>query len=166
MATSTEYSTPCPKCGSHTIIKYSDTVWKCLSCDFSWDFTLPPPNTKNAFPLFLVHLVRKLLPSQLPPPSFSELANTDRPIPEEIQKLRRTLPITYWLFIPVSRMLKPETREEWIGDFYETVVAEMCQMHYPYWVIDLVAVGRLGLLAIAGVRIFLQDLSPFDTKRG
>lgn len=62
-------------------------------------------------------------------------------------------------------MLKPEMCKEWIGDFYEEVVAEMREMHYPFWVIDWVAVGKLVFLGFAGIRIFLQGFLTFSISR-
>jgi len=32
----------CPKCGKHTVVQRSETVFQCISCDFKRDLTKEP----------------------------------------------------------------------------------------------------------------------------
>ncbi|NEO84624.1 MAG: hypothetical protein F6J87_10275 [Spirulina sp. SIO3F2] len=115
--------------------------------------------------LYLSQVIWDLLNRKISLPNFGDLANNEDSNSAQIKQIRRDLPITYWLLIPVSRMLKPEVCEEWIGDFYEEVVAELREMHYPFWVIDLVAVGKLGLLINSGIRTLFQGFFTFNIRR-
>lgn len=36
-------NTECPKCGKSTVVRRTDHLYQCLSCDFRKDFSQPPP---------------------------------------------------------------------------------------------------------------------------
>jgi DNA-directed RNA polymerase subunit RPC12/RpoP len=38
----------CPKCGSHSIVEYKPTVYRCLKCDFEKDLSRDPESEKTS----------------------------------------------------------------------------------------------------------------------
>lgn len=38
-------SIECPNCGKHSVVQHSETVYRCLACDFERDLT--PPEKKK-----------------------------------------------------------------------------------------------------------------------
>ncbi|HSM83292.1 MAG TPA: hypothetical protein VLS96_16525 [Nodosilinea sp.] len=42
VSTSLRPSVQCPECGSHSIVEYKPTVYRCLRCDFEKDLSAKP----------------------------------------------------------------------------------------------------------------------------
>ncbi|MEB3177677.1 MAG: hypothetical protein VKL59_01335 [Nostocaceae cyanobacterium] len=70
----------CPKCGKHTVVQRTESVFQCLSCDFKKDFDAPAKKPQGITPLgffaflFLLFTLLSMLgvrPSKAPVPASS-----------------------------------------------------------------------------------------------
>lgn len=69
-----------------------------------------------------------------------------------------------WVASSVGYLLPAERREEWLGDLDE-VSREMIHKCYPRWWVNVIAIGRTGVLIVSSLQIKLMDLISLGVNK-
>jgi hypothetical protein len=83
----------CPKCGKHTVVQRSESVFQCLSCDFKKDLAAPDKKPEGMSPLgffaflallFLILSILGIQPPKAPVPATSN-SNSSGAVSQQFQ---------------------------------------------------------------------------------